>query len=140
VAVDVGQGQMHPTLSGDPRVGLYEGMDARRIDLGAEAAPFDVVVIDVSFISLKLVLPAITAHMGLRADLVALIKPQFEVGPQAVGKGIVRDAALHATVCAQISQALAGLGWTILGLVASPIEGGDGNREFLIGARRGAPR
>jgi 23S rRNA (cytidine1920-2'-O)/16S rRNA (cytidine1409-2'-O)-methyltransferase len=139
VAVDVGQGQMHATLGADPRVSLYEGMDARRIDLGADAAPFDLVVIDVSFISLRLVLAAITAQMGARADLVALIKPQFEVGPRAVKKGIVRDAALHDAVCADISQALAGLGWTILGLVASPIEGGDGNREFLIGARRGTP-
>jgi 23S rRNA (cytidine1920-2'-O)/16S rRNA (cytidine1409-2'-O)-methyltransferase len=100
----------------------------------------DLVVIDVSFISLKLVLPAAFALAKTPAQLVALIKPQFEVGPARVGKGgIVRDPALHEEVCARISAWLAAQpGWTVTGLTESPITGAEGNKEFLICGRRNA--
>jgi 23S rRNA (cytidine1920-2'-O)/16S rRNA (cytidine1409-2'-O)-methyltransferase len=95
------------------------------------------VTIDVSFISLRLVLPAITAMASDKARLVALIKPQFEAGPERVTKGIVRDPAVHAAVCRDVEQQATSLGWRVLGVMPSPIEGGDGNREFLLGAQRG---
>jgi 23S rRNA (cytidine1920-2'-O)/16S rRNA (cytidine1409-2'-O)-methyltransferase len=94
-------------------------------------------VIDVSFISLKLVLPAVTALAAPRADLVALIKPQFEAPRRHRKRGVVRDAAVHAGVCADLEAFVAARGWSVIATVPSPIEGGDGNREFFIGARRG---
>jgi 23S rRNA (cytidine1920-2'-O)/16S rRNA (cytidine1409-2'-O)-methyltransferase len=96
----------------------------------------DLVTADVSFISLKLVLPSAFALVKPVAQLVALIKPQFEAGRSAVKKGIVRDAAVHAAVCDDISGFVASLGWRVLGIIPSPIEGGDGNAEFLVGAAR----
>jgi len=93
-------------------------------------------VIDVSFIALRLVLPAALALAAPPARLVALIKPQFEAGPKHVRKGIVRDARVHAEVCNAIAQSVAALGWSVIETFPSPILGGDGNREFLIGARR----
>ena len=94
------------------------------------------IVIDVSFISLKLVLPAALALATPPAQLVALIKPQFEAGRAPLKKGIVRDAAVHAAVCDDISAFVASLGWRVLGVIPSPIAGGDGNAEFLLGAAR----
>ena len=97
----------------------------------------DFAAIDVSFISLKLVLPAVARLLGPRAIMVALIKPQFEAGRRAGKKGIVRDEAVHAAVCADITAFLAALGWRVGGVVPSAIRGGDGNREFFIEAERG---
>jgi 23S rRNA (cytidine1920-2'-O)/16S rRNA (cytidine1409-2'-O)-methyltransferase len=136
-AIDVGQEQLHPGLAGHPKVVSLEKTDIRRIDGSLIAEPVDLAAIDVSFISLKLVLPAVVGLLGERADLVALIKPQFEAGREHVGKGVVRDEAVHRAVCSEIEAFLRGLGFRILGLIPSPISGGDGNREFLIGARRG---
>ena len=90
-----------------------------------------------SFISLALVLPPILALAAEKAEAAVLIKPQFEAGPENAKKGIVRDAQVQQAVCAKIEALVKNLGWEILGLIPSPIEGGDGNREFLLGARRG---
>ncbi|HSF95752.1 MAG TPA: TlyA family RNA methyltransferase [Thermohalobaculum sp.] len=134
-ALDVGHGQLHPRLAADPRVVSLEGVNARDIPDGT-VPPVDWIVADVSFISLEKALPAALALAKPGAVLVALIKPQFEAGPGAVGKGgILRDPAIHAAVCARIGDWLTGLGWQVTGIVPSPIEGGDGNREFLIAAR-----
>jgi 23S rRNA (cytidine1920-2'-O)/16S rRNA (cytidine1409-2'-O)-methyltransferase len=136
-AVDVGQGQLHPRLAEDRRVLNLERIDARRLDATLVPEAIDLAVIDVSFISLKLVLPPVVALIRAGGDLVALIKPQFEAGREHVGKGVVRDEAVQRRVCEDIEAALARAGLTVLGLVPSPVLGGDGNREFLIGARRG---
>ena len=135
-AVDVGRGQLHPKLRGDPAVVSLEQTDIRALDPLAE--PPDFAVVDVSFISLKLVLPAVDRLLRRPAQLVALIKPQFEAGRGHVKKGIVRDAAIHAAVCDDIAAFAVSLGWDVIGVMPSPIEGGEGNREFLIGARSAA--
>ena len=132
-AIDVGHGQM---MIHDPRVTLIECLNARDLAREHLAHPVDLVVCDVSFISLKLALPNALALAEPGAVLIALIKPQFEVGRDALGKGgIVSDTAEHQRVCGEISDFLAGHGWTVLGLAPSPIAGGDGNIEFLIAAR-----
>lgn len=138
-AVDVGRGQLHERLRGDPRVVSMEGRDARALVASDFEAPPQFLVCDASFISLKLVLPASLSLAHENAALIALIKPQFEAGPARVRKGVVRDEAVHAEVCRDIGGFVEGLGWRVCGLSASPIEGGDGNREFLLGATRGAP-
>ncbi len=135
-AVDVGRDQLHPRLRARPEVVSLEATDIRALD-PARIAPADLVVIDVSFISLKLVLSAALALAVPRAALVALIKPQFEAPRRHRKHGVVREPAVHAGVCADIEAFVASLGWSVLGTLASPIEGGDGNREFLLGARRG---
>lgn len=135
-AVDVGRGQLHQKLCDDPAVVLREETDIRTLDPFAE--PPDFAAVDVSFISLKLVLPALDRLLSRPAQLVALIKPQFEAGRGNVRKGIVRNPALHAAVCDDIAAFAATLGWSVAGVVPSPIEGGDGNREFLMGALRAA--
>ncbi len=137
-AVDVGHSQLHPRIAGDGRVKSLEGTDARVLTpdiFGAFGAP-SLCVFDVSFISLKLVMPPALAVCGPEAVCVALIKPQFEAGRDATRKGIVRDAQIHRRVCEEISMLIKDLGWRSLGLIPSPIEGGDGNREFLIGAQK----
>ncbi|QGY04919.1 TlyA family RNA methyltransferase [Methylobacterium mesophilicum SR1.6/6] len=135
-AVDVGRGQLHRRLVADPRVTNLEGTDIRGLDPAALAPRPDLVGIDVSFIGLRLVLPAVPALVRPGADLVALIKPQFEAGRARVGRGgLVRDPAVHAEVCAAVRGELEALGAAILGLIDSPVPGGDGNAEFLIGAR-----
>jgi 23S rRNA (cytidine1920-2'-O)/16S rRNA (cytidine1409-2'-O)-methyltransferase len=136
-AIDVGRGQLHPSLAQNPRVVSREATDARSLDPAMFPELPDLVVIDVSFISLALVLPAAARLVAERADLVALIKPQFEAGRANLRKGIVRDPAVHAAVGDAVSALLAGLGFAVRGLIPSPLLGGDGNREFLIGARRG---
>ncbi|WP_375409229.1 TlyA family RNA methyltransferase [uncultured Methylobacterium sp.] len=140
-AVDVGRDQLHASLRGHPRVTSLEGTDARALDRTLIPRPPALVAIDVSFISLRLVLPALAPLLDVGAGLAALIKPQFEAGRERVGRGgIVRDAAIHDAVCAEIESLLAGLGFAVLGLIPSPVTGGDGNREFLVGARlRGRP-
>ena len=138
VAVDVGRAQFHASLRHHPRVTLRESTDIRALLADDLAAPVGLVTCDVSFISLRLVLPAALAFATSRADLVALIKPQFEAGRAALKKGIVREPAIHDAVCRDVSAMVASLGWRVVGLAPSPIEGGDGNREFLLGARRGS--
>jgi 23S rRNA (cytidine1920-2'-O)/16S rRNA (cytidine1409-2'-O)-methyltransferase len=137
-AVDVGQGQLHERLLRNKRVVSLEQTDARNLDETLIPDAPSLVVCDASFISLKLVLPQALALAAEGAFLVALIKPQFEAGREAVreGRGIVRDEAIHEAVCADIAEWLAATGWNVLGIAPSPIEGGDGNREFLIGAQK----
>jgi len=135
-AVDVGHGQLHPSLRTHPGVVSLEGMDVRRLHAASLAATFDFITIDVSFIPLALVLPPALALARSGAHLIALIKPQFEAGRGAVKKGIVRDPTMHAAVCESVSALVGSLGWRVTGLMPSPILGGDGNREFLLGAVR----
>jgi len=135
-AVDVGRDQLHPRLRARPEIVSLEATDIRAL-AATRVAPADLVVIDVSFISLRLALPAALALAAPRAELVALIKPQFEAPRRHRKRGVVREAAVHAAVCAEIEAFVASLGWTVIGTLESPIEGGDGNREFLLGARRG---
>ncbi len=135
-ALDVGHGQLHPRIAADPRVVVHEGVNARDIPAGL-VPPVDWIVADVSFISLEKALPGPLALARPGAVLVALIKPQFEAGRAQVGRGgIVRDAGVHAAVRARIRDWLERLGWQVTGEAPSPIEGGDGNREFLIAALR----
>jgi 23S rRNA (cytidine1920-2'-O)/16S rRNA (cytidine1409-2'-O)-methyltransferase len=134
-AIDSGREQMHAALRGEPRLILHEAYDARRLDRTVIPEPLDLIVCDVSFISLTLALPAALALARPDARLVALIKPQFEAGRREIGSGgIVRDEAVHASVCTRIADWLGGIGWQVDGLMPSPVTGGDGNREFLIAA------
>jgi 23S rRNA (cytidine1920-2'-O)/16S rRNA (cytidine1409-2'-O)-methyltransferase len=135
-ALDVGHGQLDPRLAADPRVVNLQGVNARALppDLVAGLPPPDWITADVSFISLRLVLPAALALARPGAHLVALIKPQFEAGRAHLRKGIVRDHAVQARICDEIAAFLAAHGWQVLGVIDSPITGGDGNREFLIAA------
>jgi 23S rRNA (cytidine1920-2'-O)/16S rRNA (cytidine1409-2'-O)-methyltransferase len=136
-AVDVGRGQLHPRLRMCGQIVSLELTDIRQLDPARFAEPPDVVTIDVSFISLKLVLPAVLALAAPRLHLLALIKPQFETGGRSLKKGIVRDPAVHAAVCADIAAFAATLGCTGIRIFPSLIAGGDGNREFFMGAQRG---
>jgi 23S rRNA (cytidine1920-2'-O)/16S rRNA (cytidine1409-2'-O)-methyltransferase len=138
-AVDVGRGQLHPTLRRDPRVVSLEATDIRALDPATLAEPPSLVVIDVSFISLKRALPAALALAAPACRLIALVKPQFEAGRQHLKKGVVRDPQIHAAVCDDIAAFTRSLGCTVEAILPSPIEGGDGNREFLLVARRTAP-
>ncbi len=137
-AVDVGYGQIHEKLRQDPRVHLFERQNARHVTLEAlKAAPFDLAVMDLSFISLALVLPAACELVAPGAQLVMLVKPQFEVGPQDVGKGgVVRDPAKRQAAIDRIAEVCRSLGLTVEGIVDSPILGPAGNREALLWARR----
>lgn len=137
-AVDVGHGQLAWKLRNDPRVTALEKTNARHLTAEIIPQPLDAVVCDASFIGLRTVLPAALALCAAGAFAVALIKPQFEAGPEHVGKGgVVRDPAVHAAVCARIETWWAGLaGWKVLGLTPSPITGPEGNREFLIAAAK----
>ena len=135
-AVDVGRGQLHPSLRARPQIVSMEATDVRRLDPAHFAERPDFIVIDVSFISLKLVLPAAFALARTPASLIALIKPQFEAGRRRVKGGIVRDVRLHAAVCDDIAAFVASCGWTVAGMMPSPIPGGDGNREFFIATER----
>lgn len=135
-AVDVGRGQLHPRLAADPRVANREGTDIRGLDPAALTPRPDFASVDVSFIGLRLVLPVLPALLEPGSDLVALIKPQFEAGRARIGRGgLVRDPAIHTEVCSAVRAELERLGAAILGLIASPVTGGDGNAEFLIAAR-----
>ena len=135
-AVDVGHAQLHASLRGRADVVVFEDTDIRNLVPARLPEPPDLVVVDVSFISLKLVLPAALAWARRPARLVALIKPQFEAGRGRRKKGIVRDPQVHAAVCNDITAAVAALGWTVAGIMPSPLPGGDGNREFFISAHR----
>ena len=138
VAVDVGHGQLAKEIESDARVRSLEGLNARDLTRGDIPEPVSFLVADLSFIGLLKALPPALALAEKRAVLVALIKPQFEAGPENVGKGgIVRDPALHERICGDISRWLSDdMGWRVLGLTQSPIEGGDGNREYLIAAEK----
>jgi 23S rRNA (cytidine1920-2'-O)/16S rRNA (cytidine1409-2'-O)-methyltransferase len=135
-AVDVGRGQLHEKLRSRPEVESFEESDIRKISPAVFRKTPDLVTVDVSFISLKLVLPFVLRLLAHRAQLIALIKPQFEAGPANLKKGVVRDAAVRTAVCDDISAFVSSLGWRVLGVVPSPIQGGDGNAEFLLGAIR----
>jgi 23S rRNA (cytidine1920-2'-O)/16S rRNA (cytidine1409-2'-O)-methyltransferase len=135
-AADVGHGQLHQSLRARVEVVSLEDTDIRDLSPSLLDEPPDLIVVDVSFISLKLVLPPALALSKAPAQLIALIKPQFEAGRAALKKGIVRDPAVHAAVCNDMSAFVASLGWRVLGVMPSPIEGGDGNAEFLLGAVR----
>ncbi len=135
-AIDVGHRQLHESLRALPEVVSLEETDIRALSPARLAEQPDFITVDVSFISLKQVLPAALRLAKRPAQLVALIKPQFEAGRARVKKGIVRDQAVHAAVCADISAFVAALGWRVLGVIPSPIAGGDGNAEFLLGAAR----
>lgn len=133
-AVDVGHGQFAWKLRNDDRVVVLEKTNARHLTAEHIPEPVDVIVCDASFIGLKVVLPAAMGFAAPGARLIALIKPQFEVGRADVGKkGVVRDPALHAAVCSRIRDWLDGRpGWQVTGLAESPITGPEGNKEFLI--------
>ena len=140
-AVDVGYGQLAAKLRTDPRVVLLERVNARHLTRAEVPEPIDLITCDTSFIGLEAVLPAPLALAAERAQLVALIKPQFEVGKGRVGKGgVVRDPALRREVCDRIVAWLgAQADWRVAGLIESPIRGADGNQEFLVYARKGGP-
>ncbi|KGF67711.1 hemolysin [Hoeflea sp. BAL378] len=136
IAVDVGHGQLHPTLAADPRVSNLEGVNARELAREhLEGREIGVVVSDVSFISLRLALPPALDLAAPGAIAVLLVKPQFEAGRAAIGKGgLLRDPAQGPAIAADLAAWLGGLpGWRAVGPVPSPIEGQDGNHEFLIG-------
>jgi 23S rRNA (cytidine1920-2'-O)/16S rRNA (cytidine1409-2'-O)-methyltransferase len=137
-AVDVGHGQLAWKLRSDPRVVVHERTNARYLTADAIGEPAGALVCDASFIGLATLLPAPLALCAPGAWAVALIKPQFEAGPEHVGsKGVVRDPAVHREVCERIAAWWGGLpGWRVAGVTDSPITGPEGNREFLIGAER----
>jgi 23S rRNA (cytidine1920-2'-O)/16S rRNA (cytidine1409-2'-O)-methyltransferase len=139
-AVDVGHGQLAWRLRNDPRVTVHERTNARHLTAAMIGEAVGALVCDASFIGLMTVLPAPLALCAPTAWAVALIKPQFEAGPDAVGsKGVVRDPAVHRAVCNRIETWWAGqFGWRVIGLTESPITGPEGNREFLIAAERTA--
>ncbi len=140
VGIDVGHGQVHPRLRGDARVLCVEGVNARElapddVRIPDAALGFDLLVGDVSFISLTLVLPGVVPLLKQGGRLLMLVKPQFELQPGQVGKGgIVRDLSLYAVVEQRIRTAMAELGLQVQAWLDSPIEGGDGNREFFVQA------
>jgi len=136
-AVDVGHGQLHHSLRDHPKIVSMEATDIRKFEGKRLEARPDIVTIDVSFISLKLVLPVALSLAAAPMHLLALIKPQFEMQGAHSKGGIIRDAALHQKVCDDIAAFAASLGCTDVQLFPSSIRGGDGNSEFFIGARRG---
>jgi 23S rRNA (cytidine1920-2'-O)/16S rRNA (cytidine1409-2'-O)-methyltransferase len=136
-ALDVGRGQLHASLRGDSRVVVLEGRNARRLDPADVPEPVALITIDVSFISLRLVVPAVAPRLAPGGDLVALIKPQFEAPRGSVGKGgILRDEALRRAVIEQRARELAALGLDLVGVIDSPVAGMGGNREALAHLRR----
>jgi 23S rRNA (cytidine1920-2'-O)/16S rRNA (cytidine1409-2'-O)-methyltransferase len=136
-SIDVGTSQLHPSLRGHPRIVSMEQTDIRGFEGKRLPQRPDVVVIDVSFISLKAVLPVALSLAAAPMQLLALIKPQFEAERKHSKRGIIRDAAVHRDVCDDIAAFAASLGCRDIEVFPSPIAGGDGNLEFFIGARRG---
>ena len=141
VALDVGHGQLDWTLRNDPRVFVLERINARTLQadaLPADARAFGIITMDLSFISVRSVLPAIAPRLLPGGDLVVLVKPQFEAGREEVGKGgLVRDAAVHQRVIEEVTAAANALGLSRAGLAESPITGAEGNREFFLHLRHG---
>ncbi len=134
-ALDVGHGQLAPKLCANPRVVNMEGKHINNTTPDDFQKPADMIVIDVSFISLEKVFPKIKELLKKGGALVALIKPQFEVGKAQIKKGIVSDPKLHSAVAMRIEAALVSMGFSVEGVIASPILGGSGNKEFLLHAR-----
>ncbi|MGO4595553.1 TlyA family RNA methyltransferase [Leifsonia sp. 2TAF2] len=145
IAVDVGHGQLSAVIAGEERLRSFEGVNVRSLTADALAALTgdevrpDLVVADLSFISLTQVIPALVATATSTADFVLLIKPQFEVGRQGIREGVVRDAGLRADAVSDVLWAAFDAGLGTAGVIASPIAGGHGNKEFLAWFRRGAP-
>ena len=145
VGVDVGHGQLHPKLAADARVVALEGLNARELNAAALGAHwptggFDVITGDLSFISLTLVLPALAPLLAPHGRLLMLVKPQFELQPADIGKGgLVKDASAYSRVETRVREACAACGLSVLDWLASPITGGDGNREFFVLAGQAAP-
>ena len=137
VAVDVGYGQLHERIRTDPRVVVRDRTNVRTLDAKAVGGPVDVVVADLSFISLRTVAPALLACAAEGADVIALVKPQFEAGRAEAsrGRGVIKDPEIHARVVEEICAAFVEFGANIMGTMESPITGADGNREFLVHAR-----
>jgi 23S rRNA (cytidine1920-2'-O)/16S rRNA (cytidine1409-2'-O)-methyltransferase len=135
VALDVGHNQLDWAIRSDPRVVVVERFNARRLTAADLPAPVDVVCIDVSFISLRLILPAVPPLLRPGADVIALVKPQFEAGRTEVGRGVIRDPAIHARVVDEVSAAAAAVGLTPRATTPSPITGQKGNVEFLLHLR-----
>jgi 23S rRNA (cytidine1920-2'-O)/16S rRNA (cytidine1409-2'-O)-methyltransferase len=137
VAVDVGRGQLHQRLRTDERVDVRERTNVRHLRFGDLGDPVDAVVADLSFISLRTVVDALVSLARPGADLVLLVKPQFEAGraEAARGKGVITDPEVWARVLREVAAALGDLGAAIMGLMASPLRGADGNVEFLLHAR-----
>jgi len=135
-AVDCGTGQLHAKLRSDPRVIVLERTNARFLSRAEVPEQPAVVVVDVSFISLRLILPAIAAVAGLGTVVIALVKPQFEAGPDKVGKGgVVRDEAVRLEAVEGIREAMKAMGWACIGMIESPLTGPAGNHEYLLAAR-----
>jgi 23S rRNA (cytidine1920-2'-O)/16S rRNA (cytidine1409-2'-O)-methyltransferase len=138
-AVDVGTNQLAWKLRNDPRVVVHEQTNARNLTAGIIPDPVDIITCDASFIGLAKVLAAALDLARPGAKLVALVKPQFEAGREEIGKGgVVRDEAVHRRVCAEAKGWVESRGWSVLGIVESPITGPEGNREFLLGAIKDA--
>jgi 23S rRNA (cytidine1920-2'-O)/16S rRNA (cytidine1409-2'-O)-methyltransferase len=138
VAVDVGYGQLHERLRGDARIDLRERTNVRALDAAAIGGPVDLVVADLSFISLRTVAPALLACARPGADLVLLVKPQFEAGRAEAsrGRGVIRDPDVRSRVLEEVSGTLSDLGAAIMGTMESPLTGADGNVELLLHARK----
>ena len=136
VAVDVGRGQLHPRLRGDDRVDVRERTDIRAVDPSSLGRPVDLIVADLSFIGLRLVVPAIVSLAGDGADLVLLVKPQFEAGPAAAskGKGVISDPEVWRSVLQAAMEAVADAGAAMMGAMVSPLRGAAGNVEFFVHA------
>ncbi|MEP7203443.1 MAG: TlyA family RNA methyltransferase [Ilumatobacteraceae bacterium] len=139
VALDVGHGQLHPRIRGDERVDVFERFHVRDLSPGAIGGVVDLVVADLSFISIVRALPALMSVCRPQGELVLLVKPQFEAGKAEVdrGSGVIRDPVVHQRVCDEVSSALAARRCDVLGWIGSPITGAQGNREFLVHARLG---
>ena len=135
VALDVGHGQLAWKLRSDPRVVIIEHFNARRLTLADLPGPMDLVCVDVSFISLRQILPAIPPLLCADADVILLVKPQFEAGRAEVGKGVIHDAAIHARVVEEVGDAAAAVGLVRVASTSSPITGQKGNAEFLLHLR-----
>jgi 23S rRNA (cytidine1920-2'-O)/16S rRNA (cytidine1409-2'-O)-methyltransferase len=138
VAVDVGYGQLAWSLQTDDRVTVLDRVNVRNLSPGQVAPPPELVVADLSFISLTLVLPALVGCAATDADFVLMVKPQFEVGKDMVGSGVVRDPALRGAAVASVAAAAAGLRLGVAGITASPLPGPSGNVEYFLWLRRGA--
>jgi len=138
IALDVGRGQLDWALRNDPRVAVLEGINARHLEPAMLPVTPDLAVVDVSFISLTLVLPAVSRVLAPVAEIVALVKPQFEVGRGAVGRGgIVREPELHRQVVTRVAVHAREIGWAVLGVAACALRGATGNREFFLHLGRG---